>query len=263
MTYGFNHDAAERSYLKAAELDPDCAMCWWGAALVLGPHVNSTMDPANNAKAWDRAAARAGTRPTRRRRKEQAFIEALSARYAAEPPENRAAARRSLRRGDGQARGDVPGRPRRRDDARGIDDGPAALGLLGCRWPAEGPHGRSRVDTRIGHCAQRRIMPARCICTSTRSRPRLNRRAAWLRRTGYANCCRAPATSCTCRRTSTRASGAIHDAVIANQKAIVADDAYLAICKPGPGRVSARLCPAQPSFPVVRGDAWKARVRSR
>ena len=36
MTYGFNHDAAERSYLKAAELDPDCAMCWWGAALVLG-----------------------------------------------------------------------------------------------------------------------------------------------------------------------------------------------------------------------------------
>ena len=48
MTYGFNHDAAERSFLKAAELDPDCAMCWWGAALVLGPHVNSAMDPANN-----------------------------------------------------------------------------------------------------------------------------------------------------------------------------------------------------------------------
>ena len=48
MTYGFNHDAAERSYLKAAELDPDCAMCWWGAALVLGPHVNAGMDPANN-----------------------------------------------------------------------------------------------------------------------------------------------------------------------------------------------------------------------
>ena len=54
MTYGFNHDAAERSFLKAAELDPDCAMCWWGAALVLGPHVNSAMDPANNPKAWDR-----------------------------------------------------------------------------------------------------------------------------------------------------------------------------------------------------------------
>ena len=29
-------------------------MCWWGAALVLGPHVNAGMDPANNPKAWDR-----------------------------------------------------------------------------------------------------------------------------------------------------------------------------------------------------------------
>ncbi len=54
LTYGFNHDAAERSFLKAAELDPDCAMCWGGAALVLGPHVNSGMDPNNNAMAWER-----------------------------------------------------------------------------------------------------------------------------------------------------------------------------------------------------------------
>ena len=29
LTYGFNHDAAERSFLKATELDPSCAMCWW------------------------------------------------------------------------------------------------------------------------------------------------------------------------------------------------------------------------------------------
>src|SRR5262245_45716744 len=54
MTYAFNHFAAERSSLSAAELAPDCAMCWWGAALVLGPHVNAGMDPANNPKAWDR-----------------------------------------------------------------------------------------------------------------------------------------------------------------------------------------------------------------
>lgn len=54
LTYGFNHDAAERSFLRAAALDPDCAMCLWGAALVLGPHVNAGMEPANNAKAWTR-----------------------------------------------------------------------------------------------------------------------------------------------------------------------------------------------------------------
>ncbi|MDH5834758.1 tetratricopeptide repeat protein [Luteimonas kalidii] len=88
LTYGFNHDAAERSFLKATELDPDCAMCWWGAALVLGPHVNAAMDPADNADAWARLqrarelAPRAGVR-------ERAFIEALSARYAAQPPDDR------------------------------------------------------------------------------------------------------------------------------------------------------------------------------
>lgn len=88
LTYGFNHDAAERSFLRAASLDPDCAMCWWGAALVLGPHVNAGMEPANNAKAWKRLqrarALAAGATP-----REQAFIEALGARYAGQPPENR------------------------------------------------------------------------------------------------------------------------------------------------------------------------------
>ena len=90
LTFGFNHDAAERSYLKAAQLDPDCAMCWWGAALVLGPHVNATMDPADNPKAWQslqRAVALAPKASTR----ERAFIHALAARYAESPPADRRA----------------------------------------------------------------------------------------------------------------------------------------------------------------------------
>src|SRR5688500_17820093 len=33
LSYGFNHDAAERSFLKATEADPECSLCWWGAAL--------------------------------------------------------------------------------------------------------------------------------------------------------------------------------------------------------------------------------------
>ena len=90
LAYGFNHDAAERSFLRAAQLDPNCAMCWWGAALVLGPHVNSGMDAANNAKAWERLqkarALASGATP-----REQAWIEALSARYAEHPPEDRKA----------------------------------------------------------------------------------------------------------------------------------------------------------------------------
>jgi tetratricopeptide (TPR) repeat protein len=88
LTFGFNHDAAERSYLKAAELDPDCAMCWWGAALVLGPHVNAAMDPADNERAWQslqRAVALASSASPR----EQAFIRALESRYSVSPPADR------------------------------------------------------------------------------------------------------------------------------------------------------------------------------
>ncbi|GAB3097588.1 tetratricopeptide repeat protein [Lysobacter terrae] len=88
LTYGFNHDAAERSYLRATELDPDCAMCWWGSALVLGPHVNAAMDPANNPIAWQRLQKAIALAPKATPR-EQAYIRALSARYAQNPPQDR------------------------------------------------------------------------------------------------------------------------------------------------------------------------------
>jgi tetratricopeptide (TPR) repeat protein len=88
LTFGFNHDAAERSFLKATELDPDCAMCWWGASLVLGPHVNAAMDPQDNADAWTRLQ-RAKALAPRASARERAFIEALSARYAQDPPADR------------------------------------------------------------------------------------------------------------------------------------------------------------------------------
>jgi hypothetical protein len=50
--------------------------------------VNAAMSPDNNPKAWDRLqrAQRAASKGTE---KEQAFIKALSARYAESPPENR------------------------------------------------------------------------------------------------------------------------------------------------------------------------------
>ena len=62
-----------------------------------------------------------------------------------EPAGGSPPARRGVRGRDGRAGGEVPGRPRRRDAARGVDDGPAALGLLGRGRPAEGPHGRGRL----------------------------------------------------------------------------------------------------------------------
>jgi tetratricopeptide (TPR) repeat protein len=79
LAYAFNHDAAARSFLKAAEHDPRCAMCWWGAALVLGPHLNAAMDPSNAPAAFERVQraarlARAG--------RERDLVDALSRRYA-------------------------------------------------------------------------------------------------------------------------------------------------------------------------------------
>ena len=90
LTWGFNHDAAERAFVKATELDPQCAMCWWGAALVLGPHVNATMDPADHADAWERLQRARELAPNASTR-EQAFIQALSVRYAQQPGDDRSA----------------------------------------------------------------------------------------------------------------------------------------------------------------------------
>jgi hypothetical protein len=34
LAYGFNHDEARRAFREAQHRDPDCAMCFWGEALV-------------------------------------------------------------------------------------------------------------------------------------------------------------------------------------------------------------------------------------
>jgi hypothetical protein len=52
LAYGFNHAEAERSFREAARRDPDCAICWWGAALVLGPNINAPMNPNDVARAF-------------------------------------------------------------------------------------------------------------------------------------------------------------------------------------------------------------------
>ena len=43
LTYAFNHQEAVASFRYAAELDPSCAMCWWGVALALGPNITAPM----------------------------------------------------------------------------------------------------------------------------------------------------------------------------------------------------------------------------
>ena len=90
LAYAFNHPEAQRAFKKAQELDPNCAMCFWGEAFVLGANINAAMEegavqPAflamTNAKA--RAANASG--------REQALIDALATRYSADPAADKAA----------------------------------------------------------------------------------------------------------------------------------------------------------------------------
>jgi tetratricopeptide (TPR) repeat protein len=88
LAFGFNHREAGRSFLEAARLDPQCAMCYWGAAWVLGPNINAPMDPADAPPAWDlarKAVALAGGTDAR----ERAYIAAVAARYVEHPPGDR------------------------------------------------------------------------------------------------------------------------------------------------------------------------------
>jgi tetratricopeptide (TPR) repeat protein len=81
LAYGFNHAEAGRSFREAARLDPDCAMAYWGQALVLGPNINAPMDPADEARAHE-LAERAVALEGRSSERERALIDALAQRYS-------------------------------------------------------------------------------------------------------------------------------------------------------------------------------------
>lgn len=88
LAYAFNQEAAEASFLRAADIDPDCAMCWWGAAWVLGPNLNAGMDPDNVPLALERLE-RAREAAAEVSDVERGFIDALGTRYRANPPADR------------------------------------------------------------------------------------------------------------------------------------------------------------------------------
>jgi len=89
LTYAFNHEEAQRAFRKAQKLDPDCAMCFWGEALVLGPNINLPMAEEAVAPAFA-AMQKARTLAAKASPREQALITALSARYVEDPKADRA-----------------------------------------------------------------------------------------------------------------------------------------------------------------------------
>ena len=88
LVYAFNHPEAAISFRKATELDPSCAMCWWGLGFALGNNINSPLMPENAKPAYDAAQKALAFAPTATKR-ERAYIEALVKRYASENPKDR------------------------------------------------------------------------------------------------------------------------------------------------------------------------------
>lgn len=90
LSFAFNHAEAQRAFQAAQQLDPACAMCFWGEALVLGPNINVPMMPEANAPALA-ALARAVALKPKASEKERLLIGALEKRYAADAGPDRSA----------------------------------------------------------------------------------------------------------------------------------------------------------------------------
>lgn len=89
LSYAFNHAEAKNSFLKAAELAPTCAICYWGAALVLGPNINAPMFDWALPDA-QKFLKRANELKGQATPIEQDLITALNARYPEKPVKDRA-----------------------------------------------------------------------------------------------------------------------------------------------------------------------------
>ena len=87
---GFNHRAAIRAFQQAAELDPQCVMAHWGAALACGPHINSMAVPPPAAELAWKEVGLAQKNVGNASPVEKALIEALAKRYANPSPQDRA-----------------------------------------------------------------------------------------------------------------------------------------------------------------------------
>ncbi len=82
--FAFNHDEATRSFERASQLDPNCAMAYWGIAESVGPNYNDPADPARFKRAHD-AIQKAVQLSTGVSANEQAYIKALALRFPADP----------------------------------------------------------------------------------------------------------------------------------------------------------------------------------
>jgi len=90
IDFAFNHAESVRSFRAAQELDENCAMCFWGEALALGPNINVTSNGKAIMSDDDRVAAHAAIQKAVELKDqvteaEQDYIDALATRYNGQP----------------------------------------------------------------------------------------------------------------------------------------------------------------------------------
>ena len=90
IDFAFNHAESVRSFRAAQRLDPDCAMCYWGEALALGPNINVTSNGKVVMADDDRVAAFAAIQKAvalkdKAGELERDYIDALATRYNGDP----------------------------------------------------------------------------------------------------------------------------------------------------------------------------------
>jgi tetratricopeptide (TPR) repeat protein len=96
LIYAFNHGEAMRSFQRAAELDPNLAMAYWGIAEAVGPNYN---DPASQVRFVQAHAAieKAQTLAADASESDKAYIAALAKRFPADPKSDLRAAAEQYR----------------------------------------------------------------------------------------------------------------------------------------------------------------------
>ena len=141
LLYGFNHDEAARYFRRAAELDPEAAMPYWGLALSIGPNYNDTAVDEDRAKATYDAVQKAVARAPKASAREQDYIRALAKRY---PSSNAQSDWKQFHLDYSNAMREVvtevPGRPRCHHHVRREPDDAAAVAALEPRWQAGARH---------------------------------------------------------------------------------------------------------------------------
>lgn len=85
LIYAFNHEEAGRSFGRATELDPHCAMCFWGVALAVGPNYNDPEIDEHRRKAAVEAIHKAMELSRAGLENEKAYVSALAKRYSEDP----------------------------------------------------------------------------------------------------------------------------------------------------------------------------------